>query len=64
MKISQKLLDIMKESNLTIDQAARLINVSPKRLQKQFDENKIRYIDAQKITTILGYKITFTKKLI
>lgn len=61
MNIKQEILNIMQEHNMTIQQIAPLISTQPKRLQKRFDEDKIRFSDAQNILDILGYEIVFEK---
>ena len=61
MNTKQELLNIMQEHNMTIEQIAPLISTQPKKLQRRFDEDKIRFSDAQNILDILGYDIVFKK---
>ncbi len=61
MNINQQLLNIMQKHNMTIEQIAPLISTQPKRLQKRFDEDKIRFSDAQNILDVLGYEIILKK---
>lgn len=61
MNIKQQLLNIMQKHNMTIEEIAPLISTQPKRLQKRFEEDKIRYSDVQSILDALGYDIIFKK---
>lgn len=61
MNIKQEILEIMQKHNMTIEQIAPLISTHPQKLQKRFDEDKIRYSDVQSILDILGYDIIFKK---
>ncbi len=61
MNIKNELLQLMCKHNMTIKQVAQMINDSPNKLQKRFEEDKIKFSDAQKILNILGYNIIFTK---
>lgn len=61
MSIKQEMLKLMQKHNVTIEQIAPLISKQPKKLQKRFDENKIKFNDVQKILDILGYKIVINK---
>lgn len=62
MNTKQELLNIMQKHNMTIEEIAPLISTQPKRLQKRFEEDKIRFSDAQNILDILGYEIAITKQ--
>lgn len=51
----------MLKNGLTIEKAAQQLNIPTKRLQKRFDQNKIRYTDVEQILDIIGYEIKITK---
>lgn len=51
----------MQKHNMRIEQIAPLISKQPKKLQKRFEEDKIRFSDVQSILDILGYDIIFKK---
>lgn len=55
------LLELMLKNGLTIEKAAQQLNIPTKRLQKRFDQNKIRYTDVEQILDIIGYEIKITK---
>lgn len=61
MNIKQELEKLTQKHNVTIEQLAPLISAHPERLQKRFEQDNIRFSDAQKILDILGYNIIFTK---
>ncbi len=61
MNTKQQLLNIMQKHNMTIEQIAPLISTQPQKLQKRFDEDKIRFSDAQQILDALGYDLVFKK---
>lgn len=61
MNTKQRLLNIMQKHNMRIEQIAPLISKQPKKLQKRFEEDKIRFSDVQSILDILGYDIIFKK---
>lgn len=62
MNVRQELLKCLQKHNMTIEEIAPLISTQPKRLQKRFEEDKIRFSDAQNILDILGYEIAITKQ--
>ncbi len=61
MYTEKMLLELMLKNGLTIEKAAQQLNIPTKRLQKRFDQNKIRYTDVEQILDIIGYEIKITK---
>lgn len=61
MYTEKMLLELMLKNGLTIEKAAQQLNIPIKRLQKRFDQNKIRYTDVEQILDIIGYEIKITK---
>lgn len=64
MDIKKQLLELMQENNISIEEIAQKTHIPVKKLQKRFDEDKIRYLDVIEILDYLGYKIVYKKKFI
>lgn len=56
------LLELMLKNGLTIEKAAKKLNIPTKTLQKKFDQNKIHFTEVKQIFDIIGYKMEFIDK--
>lgn len=62
MNIKYELIRLMQKHNKKIEQLAPIISLQPKRFLKRFEQDKIRYSDAQAILSVLGYEMEFIKR--